>query len=294
MNKLKKGDLVARISYNKDVIFEITDIIKSNNNDDNNNDNKICILKGITQRIEADSPLEDLTLMDKRAVKKEIKSIENKILDRISKYLTYENNSEKNNLFHTLNIEKRSEKAWHTGKILHLDGDRRYSEKSARYYKSLGLNAIVKNVAENKQAKVVTNLLDRYNPDILVITGHDGMIKKETNFNDIYNYRNSRYFINTVNVARNWNGKKGKQLAIFAGACQSFYEAIMLAGANFASSPKRIMIDFIDPLIVAERIATTDNTKYIGIKDIESELRDGREGIDGIGTMGKKTYFSSL
>ena len=294
MNKLKRGDLVARISYNKDVIFEIADIIKSNNNDDNNNYNKLCILKGITQRIEADSPLEDLVLMDKRIVKKEIKSIEDKILDRISKYLTYENNSKKNKPFNTLSIEKRSEKAWHTGKILHLDGDRRYSEKSARYYKSLGLNAIVKNVAENKQAKVVTNLLDRYNPDILIITGHDGMIKKETNFNDIYNYRNSRYFINTVNVARNWNGKKGKQLAIFAGACQSFYEAIMLAGANFASSPKRIMIDFIDPLIVAERIATTDNTKYLSIKDIESELRDGREGIDGIGTMGKKVYFSNL
>ncbi len=72
------------------------------------------------------------------------------------------------------------------------------------------------------------------------------------------------------------------------GACQSYYEGIMNAGANFASSPARIMIDFIDPLIVAERIATTDNTKYLTIRDIKDELRDGEAGVSGIGTMGKR------
>lgn len=113
------------------------------------------------------------------------------------------------------------------------------------------------------------------------------MIKKGTRFNDIYNYRNSRHFINTVNEARKWSNNE-KNLAIFAGACQSYYEGIMAAGANFASSPGRIMIDFIDPLIVAERIATTENTRYLTIKDIRDELRDGEEGISGIGTMGKK------
>ena len=51
------------------------------------------------------------------------------------------------------------------------------------------------------------------------------------------------------------------------------------------------MIDFIDPLIVAERIATTDSTRYLTISDIENELRDGRAGIDGIGTMGKKVRY---
>ena len=117
-----------------------------------------------------------------------------------------------------------------------------------------------------------------------------GMIKKGTGFNDIYNYRNSRHFINTVNEARKWN-KKGKSLAIFAGACQSYYEAIMASGANFASSPARIMIDFIDPLIVAERIATTENTKYLTIGDIKDELRDGEKGVSGIGTMGKKQFI---
>ena len=43
----------------------------------------------------------------------------------------------------------------------------------------------------------------------------------------------------TSSVERNKN-----KLAIFAGACQSYYEEIMNAGANFASSPGRIFIDF--------------------------------------------------
>ncbi len=31
-----------------------------------------------------------------------------------------------------------------SGKILHLDGDKRYSEKAYNYYKKVGLDAIVK------------------------------------------------------------------------------------------------------------------------------------------------------
>ena len=172
--------------------------------------------------------------------------------------------------------------------ILHLDGDKKYSEKSAKYYKKVGLNAIVRNVAESKQQYVIVDLLNRYNPDVVVITGHDGMIKSGIGYNDIYNYRNSKYFINTVIQAKKWVQKSGKNLAIFAGACQSYYEALISAGANFASSPARVLIDFMDPLIVAEKIATTDEYKYITIKDIEDELRDGDSGIGGIGTRGKK------
>mgnify|MGYP004624749391 CR=1 FL=1 len=49
-----------------------------------------------------------------------------------------------------------------TGKILHLDGDRRYSQKSYNYYKKMGLNAIVKNIPEYKQPRVVYKLLKIY------------------------------------------------------------------------------------------------------------------------------------
>ena len=54
---------------------------------------------------------------------------------------------------------------------------------------------------------------------------------------NVYNYRNSRYFIETVIKAREWKESEN-DLVIFAGACQSFFEAIMNAGANFASSPR--------------------------------------------------------
>ena len=183
--------------------------------------------------------------------------------------------------------EKRIQRKVVTGKILHLDGDKKYSEKSYYYYKKLGLNAVVKNIPEYKQPKVIYRLLTQYNPDILVITGHDGMIKRGTNYNDIYNYRNSRHFINTVKEARRYDAERNNKLVIFAGACQSYFEAIISAGANFASSPARILIDFLDPLIVAEKVATTEEYKYITMEDIVKELRDGKKGVGGIGANGK-------
>ena len=113
------------------------------------------------------------------------------------------------------------------------------------------------------------------------------MIRRGIGFNDINNYRNSRHFIKTVESARDWESNEN-DLVIFAGACQSYYEALIQAGANFASSPARILIDFMDPLIIAEKVALTENNQYIGIKDIEEELRDGERGVSGIGALGKK------
>ena len=149
LNNVKKGDIVARKSYNKDVIFVVNMII----------DNKIAILTGITTRLKADSPVEDLELVDKKELINIYKSIDEKIYKNIgNKQIT------KNNLL------KRSDKIIYTGKILHLDGDRKYSEKSSMYYKKMGLKAIVRNIPENRQANVVNTLIDRYKPDILIVT----------------------------------------------------------------------------------------------------------------------------
>lgn len=114
------------------------------------------------------------------------------------------------------------------------------------------------------------------------------MIRSETGYHDIYNYRNSRHFIQTVKEARRYERENYRDLVIFAGACQSYFEALIMAGANFASSPARILIDILDPLIVAEKIAKTDNMKYVTIRDIEKELRDGKRGVGGIGANRKK------
>ena len=272
MEKIKKGDIVGRISYGKDILFRVDRIIKTSNN------KKIAILKGIITRVKADSPVEDLEIINKRIIEQKVKTYEERIQKFLKKYLgTIENNKN----------EKRISKLLYTGKILHLDGDRRYSEKSEKYYKKIGLNAIVKNITESRQPSSIKILLQKYNPDILVITGHDGMIKNGTKFQDIYNYRNSVYFIKSVREARKFYENQ-KDLVIFAGACQSFYEAIIEAGANFASSPARILIDFLDPLVVAQTIAITEENKFITINDIEKNLRDGIKGVNGIGAMGKK------
>ena len=270
MKKIKKGDMVGRKSYGKDIIFIVDRIIKTK-------DKEIAILKGLTIRIEANSDVEDLELIEEKTIQEHVRNFEQRVIKRIEK---------QEKLLKENNYPFRERLVIYTGRILHIDGDRRYAEKSHRYYKKLQLNAIVKNIPERKQPILIPNMLQRYNPDILVLTGHDGMIKKGTQFNNIYNYRNSRYFIKAVEQARKQALKK--DLVIFAGACQSYYEGLMMAGSNFASSPARILIDFMDPLIVAEKIATTKEEKYVTIQDIQQELRDGTRGISGIGGQGKK------
>ena len=147
---IKKGDIVSRYSYNHDIIFSVKRIIKLANK------KQIAILKGIDVRVEADAPIEDL-----RAVTKdEQKSREKKLEERIAKRIEEERKIK----------ESRRKEVIYTGRILHLDGDKKYADKSIMYYKKMGLNATVRNIPENKQPKVVYRLLQIYNPDILVIT----------------------------------------------------------------------------------------------------------------------------
>jgi len=273
MEKIKIGDIVARKSHNSDILFIVEKIINISR------ERKVAILKGVTIRIVADSYLEDLIILDNNKINESLRSLDVKIEDRINKF--FSKNKEK------LKDKERNFIDTKAGKILHLDGDRVYSEKSARYYRKMGLNAVVKNVPENKQHLIVKDYINKYNPDILVLTGHDGMIKTGTKYADITNYRNSKYFVQGVIEARKICPSSNK-LAIFAGACQSFFEAIMASGANFASSPGRILIDFMDPLIVAEKIAVTNRNKFVTINEIVKELRDGKKSIDGSGVMGKK------
>jgi spore coat assembly protein len=136
----KRGDIVGRISYGKDILFRIEKIIKLDD------DRKIVLLKGITNRIVADAYIEDLEVIEKSLVAKILKEQMDKALP------TPRNN----------NIREC--------RILHLDGDRKYSEKSMHYYKKMGLTAIVKNIPESRQYLHIRKLLERYKPDILVIT----------------------------------------------------------------------------------------------------------------------------
>ena len=273
MYKIEKGDIVGRKSYEKDIVFKVSKIICRN-------DKTIAVLEGIIERIIVDSEITDLELIEKKKVKEIIDNFNKRINAKI-----YQVKEENEKYLYKTNTRRKDK--YISGKILHLDGDRKYSERSNNYYKKVGLNAIVRNIEEYRQPQVVSRFLELYNPDILVITGHDGMIRKGIKYNDIYNYKNSKYFIKTVQEARRFDKLHNKDLVIFAGACQSYFEAIISAGANFASSPARILIDFLDPLLVAQKVAFTEKYKYITIDDIAYKLRDGKDGIGGIGANGK-------
>lgn len=207
MNKIKKGDIVARKSYGKDIIFTVKNII-------NNKQEKIAILKGTIDRIEADSSIEDLEIVNKQIINEKMETLHHKMNNKIAQ--TKETRGQSEYQIGILSPNHKNKEKIITGKILHLDGDKKYSQKSYYYYKKLGLNAVVRNIPEYKQPRVVYQLLKNYNPDILVITGHDGMIKRGTDYHNIYNYRNSKYFIQTVKEARRYDQEKNNHLVIFA------------------------------------------------------------------------------
>lgn len=172
MEKIKKGDIVGRKSYGKDILFVVERIIKSSSQ------KQIVILKGLNIRIQADSDMEDLELIDKKIIEEHEEKLAKRFRAELQKHEREDGKVE---------WLKRSNKVIYTGKILHLDGDRRYSEKSNLFYKKMGLRAIVKNIPENRQANIVSNLIEKYKPDILVVTGHDG--KEYTRKEKIYKER---------------------------------------------------------------------------------------------------------
>lgn len=161
MNDIKKGDIVFRKSYNKDVIFMVKNIIETKKN-------KIAVLRGMIERIEADSDVQDLELVEEQELKIKLKELDDKLNERIIR-MKQEVKDEGYKIGILTNSNRTKEKII-AGKILHLDGDKKYSEKSYRYYRKLGLNAIVRNVPEYRQPRLVYRLLEMYNPDILVIT----------------------------------------------------------------------------------------------------------------------------
>ena len=78
MQRIKRGDIVGRISYGKDIIFVVEDIMKVNNKE-------VAILKGVTIRIKADSPLDDLEILSKELVEENERKLEKRFQERIKR-----------------------------------------------------------------------------------------------------------------------------------------------------------------------------------------------------------------
>ena len=242
---LNIGDCVTRKSHDNDIVFKIID-----KKDD------IYYLKGLTVRLYADSPGEDLVLCNE---------VDNdKFLPVIDEY----RNLNRNEYFYL------------PGKILHLDGDKDYLEKCLNFYNRNKIKAYGLYLNEDDMPKEVPNLLKKYNPDILVLTGHDSFSRNKHS-----QYKNTSNFVNAVLEARKVE-KSHDKLFIVAGACQSNYEDLIKAGANFASSPKRVNIHALDPAIVAACLSFSNKNEDINMIKILDKTKYGSSGMGGIITKG--------
>lgn len=247
--KFMIGDVVTRKSHNNDILFKIVEI----------DENKV-FLKGVDVRLIADSDIHDLV----------------KVVDKVDffkedRFLT---EKAKNHL----NLD-RSEYFYLPGKILHIDADNGYLQRCIKFYGDLQVEAYGINLKEMDIADKIIDNLNFYRPDIVVITGHDAYFKNKMS------YQNSDNFIEAVRKAREYEHSQDK-LIIIAGACQSNYEDLIKAGANFASSPKRINIHALDPAIVAASVALSEKNKAIDLIPLLEKTKYGIDGIGGIITNG--------
>ena len=245
---IKVGDFVTRKSYDNDIIFRVIDI-KNNN----------CILYGLCVRLTADSPIDDLIIYDKKL------EDDNFAMD-FSEYETLD----------------RNEFFYLPGKVLHIDGDKDFLDRCMSFYKKNRIKAYGIYLLEDELPNKVVDYLKKYNPDILVMTGHDALYRKRRMNGD---YKNTENFIKAVREARKYE-KSHEKLIIIAGACQSNYEELIKAGANFASSPKRINIHALDPAIIASSLSFSDKNKNIDLINILSKTKYGPDGMGGIITKG--------
>ena len=244
------GDIVSRNSYHNDVIFEIIDI-----------DGDVAILRGVDIRLLADSLLSDLKKVN------EVVNNDEKMFERFSDI-----NLDRNQYFYI------------PGKIVHLDSDKTFLNRCLKLYDSLNIDAKGIKMKENKMASEIPKIIEEYKPDILVITGHDAYYRKMGDEENNDNYKNTSNFINAVREARKIASHN--DLIIIAGACQSNYEELIKAGANFASSPKRVNIHALDPAIVASSISLSNRNKPIDLLNILDKTKYGIDGMGGIITNG--------
>lgn len=186
-------------------------------------------------------------------------------------------------------VDLKKKKALNFGKsgsILHVDGDFEYLIKCVDVYEKLFVNVYGECVEESRQPDVILELVEFYNPDIVVLTGHDSMSKNITDYMDLNFYKNSKYFLESVKKLRRYE-KNLDDLVIFAGACQSCYELLIEAGANFATSPKRVLVHCLDPVLVCSKIFSTSIDKTLKVDEVLDETITGFNGVGGIQTRGK-------
>jgi len=262
----KLGDLVARRSHGLDTIFKIEGI-----------DDGVAQLKGVFMRFNADAHISDLEMVGEDDFRI-AKTCEEKKIAAVmpSAELAGMRNLRQDSDFYI------------SGRILHVDGDDEYLERSAQLYENANVYATTIFVKEPMMAEKVPDLVRQLRPNIVVITGHDAIEDKEQ-ADTLEGYRSSRFFVNTVNELRKMEPSLD-YLIIIAGACQSHFEALIGSGANFASSPGRVNIHALDPAIVAATVALTPYEDEVDLKEALEKTITKIAGIGGLQTKGTLRY----
>ncbi|MCB8816780.1 sporulation peptidase YabG [Desulfosporosinus shakirovi] len=266
------GDIVARLSHQQDIFFHVDKIqgsLKSKGSG-------LVILKGLNLRLLADAPISDLVLKSPVEVANYEREDHKMIYQKLHK-LTNQRKTAQDDQREFFEIP---------GRVLQLDGDQDYLHQCIKTYRQMGIEAKGICKSEIEQPRVIRKILQENPADILVLTGHDGLISGKKDFHNMDSYRSSRYFVESVLEARRFQHNLDA-LVIFAGACQSNYEAILSAGANFASSPKRMLIHAFDPVFIVERIAFTPTDQIVSVKDILTHTITGTDGVGGVETRGQ-------
>lgn len=281
MADLVAGDLVIRKKHGGDVVFKVTGRATDGNG------RAVYMLRGLHLRLLADAPPDDLEKVDAEHLKQEIihnESVHNDSMRRVMMRRSLEGEQRE---FGRAEAGKKYTFFDVPGRVLHIDGDEDYLKMCLKTYNQLNIQADGRYIEEEKQPDSLLPLLKEYRPDILVVTGHDALIGGgKKGFRDLNNYRTSKYFVRSAQIAREYQPSRDG-LVIFAGACQSYFEAILAAGANFASSPSRIFIHAYDPVFIAEKVAFTPISKTVDVSDALAASVTGAEGVGGVETRGK-------
>ncbi|PMC34070.1 sporulation peptidase YabG [Bacillus sp. UMB0899] len=277
---VKIGDVVARKSYNLDLLFRVIDVKTTANGE------QVAVLYGDEVRLIADADCNDLVIVDETE-KSTRKQKEKERIDQ-SYFLfrqDYQLLREKQEYYSTSSYSHNEEFFHIPGRVLHVDGDPHYLKKCLALYEKIGVPVNGVHVNEKEMPEKITDLLTKYRPDILVVTGHDAYSKHKGSIDDINAYRHSKHFVQTVRQARN-KVPHLDQLVIFAGACQSHFESLIRAGANFASSPSRVNIHALDPVYIVAKISFTPFVERINVWDVLRNTLTREKGLGGVETRG--------
>ncbi|WAA09492.1 sporulation peptidase YabG [Fervidibacillus albus] len=276
---IKVHDVVGRQSYQCDISFRVIRFFEEKGV-------QMALLYGEDIRLIADAPVEDLILLDdekRKQLSLPLHEQEEQSFHLIRQDFT--TIREKQQFEFTSGQNDQYQLFQMPGKVLHVDGDPNYLKKCLALYEKL--NVPVSGVYCNEKEMVykVPLWIEKLRPDILVITGHDAYSKYKGKKSDISAYRHSKDFVLTVKEARK-KVPNLDQLIIFAGACQSHFESLIEAGANFASSPYRINIHALDPVYIVAKISFTPFTDRVRVRDIIRNTITGEKGVGGIETKG--------